>query len=100
MKGEYAILLVDVKQEGCDDLNMVLLISVLIFLAVAAVLIAADILLAREFYKAAVMKGWPSRRYFWFPVLLTQAGYLLVIALPDRGGAGMTALVSDDLPEL
>ena len=72
-------------------------------IAIAAALIvfiAADILLAIEFYKAAVMKGWDSKKYFWFPVLLTVAGYLLVIALPDRGGAGMSALVSDDLPEL
>ena len=62
--------------------------------------IAADILLAQEFYKAAVMKGWSGKKYFWYAVVLTIAGYLLVIALPDRGGDDMSALVSDDLPEL
>ena len=72
-----------------------------IAIAVAVIVfIAADILLAAEFYKAAVMKGWDSKKYFWFPVFLPFAAYLLVIALPDRGGAGMSALVSDDLPEL
>ncbi len=75
-------------------------VNVILIVLASLVLIAADILLAREFYKAAVLKGWPGKRYFWFSVLLPFAGYLLVIALPDRGAAGMTALVSDDLPEL
>lgn len=69
------------------------------FAAVAAFLVA-DILLAREFYKIAVMKGWSSKKYFWFPVLTAFAGYLLVIALPDKGGVDIAALVSDDLPDL
>lgn len=54
----------------------------------------------REFYKAATAKGWNQRKFFWFPFLLGIPGYLLVIALPDRGGQHMSALVSDDLPDL
>ena len=72
---------------------VVLIIAVIVFLA-------ADILLAQEFYKIAVMKGWSGKKYFWFPIFLTIGGYMLIIALPDRGGAGISALVSDDLPEL
>ena len=75
------------------------MIYFLVFAAVAVFLIA-DILLAKEFYKIAVVKGWSSKKYFWFPVLVTFAGYLLVIALPDKGGVNIAALVSDDLPEL
>ena len=75
------------------------MIYFLVFAAVAIFLVA-DILLAKEFYKIAVMKGWSSKKYFWFPVLVTFAGYLLVIALPDKGRADSAALVSDDLPEL
>jgi len=55
---------------------------------------------AREFYKAASAKGWNQIKYFWLSFLLGPSGYLLVIALPDRGGQHMSALVSRDLPEL
>ena len=65
-----------------------------------ALLLLIDYLLAREFYKAAFMKGWADRKYFWLAFFFGIAGYLLVAALPDRGGAGMSALVSDELPEL
>ncbi len=70
--------------------------AVLIF----AVIIVVSYLVAREFYKAAVMKGWAARKYFWLPFLLGIVGYLLIIALPDRGGSHMSVLVSDDLPEI
>ena len=73
--------------------------TVLIVVFLVAFL-AADILLAREFYKIAVIKGWSSKKYFWLSIFTTFAGYLLVIALPDKGGADITALVSDDLPDL
>ena len=40
--------------------------------------------IAREFYKAAVEKGYPQDKYLWLPFFLGLVGYLLVIALPDR----------------
>ena len=46
------------------------------------------------------MKGWPQKKYHIMALLLWFAGYLLIIALPDRAGESMTAIVSDDLPEL
>ena len=55
---------------------------------------------AREFYKASVARGWPQKKYFWICVLLPIIGYLLIIALPDRGGPALGSFVSDDLPEL
>ena len=56
--------------------------------------------MAREFYKVAVARGWPQKKYFWICFLLPILGYLLVIALPDRGGPALGSFVSDDLPEL
>ena len=55
---------------------------------------------AKEFYIAAVSRGWPQRKYFWFCFLLPFAGYLLVLALPDRGGPALGSFESADLPEL
>lgn len=52
--------------------------------------------LAELFYRAAKMKGHPERKYFWLSFLLGWVGWLLVIALPDRGNA----VISDELPEL
>lgn len=75
-------------------------LRMLSILAVVVVFIAADLILAHEFYTAAVMKGWTGRKYFWYSVFLPLAGYLLVIALPDRSSSAISALVSDDLPDL
>jgi len=69
---------------------------------IAAVIIGlvVSFFMAREFYKAAVARGWPQKKYFWICFLLPILGYLLVIALPDRGGPALGSFVSDDLPEL
>ena len=71
-----------------------------IYIVNALLLLAADWFLAGEFNKAAIMKGCSGRKYFWICFILPLAGYLLVIALPDRGGAELSVIESDDLPEL
>jgi predicted alpha/beta hydrolase len=63
-------------------------------------LLAAHYFVATEFYKVAAMKGWPQKKYRIMTLLLWFVGYMLIIALPDRAGESMTAIVSDDLPEL
>ena len=73
-------------------------IVILLLLCLAALVISYFV--AKEFYKAAVAKGWPQKKYFWLCFLLTFAGYLLVVSLPDRGGAPIGSFVSGDLPEL
>ena len=73
--------------------------TVLIIIA-AILLLAINAFMAVEFYKAAFAKGWGQRKYFWLAFLLTFAGYILIAALPDRGGQQMSVLISDDLPEL
>lgn len=72
----------------------------ILFPLIVLLLLVVDFFVAREFYKAAVMKGWTARKYFWLAFLLPPAGYLLVIALPDRGGAHMSVFESDDLPDI
>lgn len=73
--------------------------TVLIIIA-AILLLAVNAFMAVEFYKAASAKGWGQRKYFWIAFLLSFAGYILIAALPDRGGQQMSVLISDNLPEL
>ena len=74
---------------------------IITFILAFAAVLAVNFFIAKEFYKAAAMKGWNSRKYFWIAFLLPLAGYILVAALPDRGGkAGVAAIECDDLPEL
>lgn len=75
-------------------------VLVILIILAAAALLAVDALVAAEFYKAASAKGWGQKKYFWLSFLLTFAGYILIAALPDRGGQQMSVLISDDLPEL
>ena len=75
-----------------------MLIALYVVLALA--LLAVHFFVAEEFYKVAAMKGWPQKKYRIMALLLWIIGYLLIIALPDRTGESMTAVISDDLPEL
>lgn len=71
---------------------------ILITLAIIAVAIWIAYLIAKEFYKAAQAKGYSEKKYLWICFLLGMVGYLLVIALPDRGNTSKP--VSDELPDL
>lgn len=62
-------------------------------------------IIAGLFSEAAKEKGYSSSEYFWACFLLGLAGWLLVIALPDRDrGVGASAeqpeLRPGELPEL
>ena len=46
-----------------------------------------DMAIAWEFYEIAEKKGHFEKRYWWLAFCLTMIGYLIVIALPDRGSA-------------
>lgn len=70
-------------------------------IVIAAVLVLLlDCLVAWEFQKIAVIKGWTSKKFFFYSFFLSMIGYLMVIALPDRGGLAEGSYESDDLPEL
>ena len=73
---------------------MELLLVVIIF--VLAVLI--EWYISKQFYEAANAKGYYDKKYFWICFLMSWVGYLLIIALPDRGGYQQG--ISDELPEL
>lgn len=75
-----------------------MLIALYVILILA--LLAVHYFVAEEFYKVAAMKGWPQKKYRIMALLLWIIGYLLIVALPDRTGESMTAVISDDLPEL
>lgn len=59
--------------------------GVLVILILAAV-IAINVFVARAFRDVARMKGHKGARYFWIPFLFGFAGWILVLALPDRLG--------------
>lgn len=66
-----------------------------------AVILAVNWFTAREFYKIAVMKGHPQKKYFWWCFLVGFVGWPMIIALPDRGTAQQKAVIdTDELPEL
>lgn len=63
-------------------------------------LLAVHFFVAAEFYRVAVMKGWSEKKYLIMAIFLWVIGYMLIIALPDRGGYGRKAVESDDLPDI
>ena len=71
---------------------------ILASLAIAAAAFWILWLVAKEFYVAAKAKGYYEKKYLWICFLLGVIGYLLVIALPDRGNVQQTT--SDELPDL
>lgn len=70
-----------------------------------AVLLAAYIMAAVEFNSIANQKGYPGSRYGWWCFWFPAAGYLMVIALPDRSQKAQAApekevFENNALPEL
>lgn len=70
----------------------------LLIIAVCCLILWGLYLLAQEFYKVAKAKGYPQKKYLWLSFWLGIIGYLLVIALPDRGSSNQVSI--DDLPDL
>lgn len=71
---------------------------VFFYLIILGLVIWLDWYLAQQFYEAARDKGYNDKKYMWICFWLGAVGYLLVIALPDRGNS--LAAISDALPEL
>lgn len=72
----------------------------LLIILLLAVVIILDYYFAKWFYEVAEKKGFYDEKYFWICFLLGFGGYLLVIALPDRGNIQNDEIVSDQLPDL
>lgn len=71
---------------------------VLVYLIVLVVAIWIGWYIAKQFEEVAQKKGHTQKKYFWMCFLLGAVGYLLVIALPDRGNTQQAT--SDELPDL
>lgn len=76
------------------------MMSFIISIVAVIAVLAVHFFVSVEFYKAAAMKGWPQKKYFYMALGLWIVGYMLIIALPDRGGSGVRAVEISDLPEL
>lgn len=69
-----------------------------LYLVIGVFLLWLDWLIANWFFEAAQEKGYQDRKYLWICFWLSFVGYLLVIALPDRGNTQQ--VISDELPDL
>lgn len=72
--------------------------EILLVLFVLVALFALYYFIAKWFYEVAMKKGHRDKKYFWICFWLSWIGYLLIIALPDRGSA--EKMISDELPDL
>ena len=71
---------------------------IILYLIIFVVAVWVEWYIAKQFSEVAKAKGYHDNKYFWICFLLTWVGYLLVIALPDRGNTSKP--VSDELPDL
>lgn len=75
-----------------------MVLMVFLYLLLIAIIVWVLWYISKCFFEAANAKGYYSKKYFWLCFLLGFVGYLLVIALPDRGATKQVVL--DELPEL
>lgn len=59
--------------------------NLFIYILIIIASIVIDFIIAKEFYIIAAFKGFESVRYFLFPFIFTVIGYMMIVALPDRG---------------
>lgn len=81
--------------EGADTMALASIFSIFPII----VFLVVNWFAAGEFYKIAEDKGYHNRKYFWWAFLVPVVGYILIAAMPDRGGEQRT-VYNQDLPEL
>ena len=72
----------------------------IVYLLVLAIIIVLAYYIAKWFFEVAEEKGYHDRKYFWICFWLGIVGYLLVVAMPDRGNGQQREIPTDELPEL
>lgn len=72
-------------------------VGLLVGLALAGVCFL-EYYIAGLFYYIGVDKGYNGKVYLWVGVFLTVIGYLLIVAMPDRGSNPQFA--NEELPDL
>ena len=76
-------------------------IMFLIAILIPVILLVINWFVAKQFHEIAKMKGYPERKYLWWCFWLGVVGYLMVVALPNRGNMPSNAIINtDELPEL
>ncbi len=64
-------------EEDSDFFGIAIISSVISLLTIRYII-------CKDFHTAAVQKGYEGKKYFWYGFFFGLAGYLLVIALPDK----------------
>lgn len=75
------------------------LIMLFIIVAVGAV-VFLNYWIASQFYEAACIKGYSSKKYLWIAFFFNIVGYLLVIALPNKNAILSNNEKTNELPKL
>ena len=65
-------------------------------LVIAIAILVLSYFIAKWFFEVVEEKGYHDKKYFWICFWLGLPGWLLVIALPNRGMGQPTVI--DDLP--
>ena len=65
---------------------------------VIAIYFGVCFFLASQFSEVATLKGYNDKKYYWICFWLGLPGWLLVVALPNRGNS--IPVISDELPDL
>ena len=63
-----------------------------------AIAVLLEYYIAGLFYFIGVDKGYRGKAYLWLAALIPAVGYLLIVAMPDRGGKPQVE--DDELPDL
>lgn len=70
-----------------------------LYVIAGIVYLVIDYFIANEFYKAAAEKGYDDEKYLWLSFFLGAVGWLLVVALPDRGKTHVIVDQASEAPE-
>ena len=65
----------------------------------AIIALVIDWIISHEFASIAADKGYSESRYFWYCFIFGIFGYLMVIALPDRGHANVPTSPATPAPQ-
>ena len=75
----------EASSSGSSAAVVFVILSIVFYLVLIAGGIVLNVFISKWFRNIAQMKGHNEKRYFWVPFFFGLVGYLMVIALPDRG---------------
>lgn len=75
------------------------LFVIIISIVGVGVVLLIDYFIAKEFSAIAELKGYNDPKYFWWSFLTGVAGYLMVVALPNRRTVNSNGTVMPAQPD-